>query len=128
MAQLSGMEGVEMPDADLTPEDAVSMEQQKFWSELGSAFGFEGVHGAPASGADDSSEEGSSFYTGSVTSSDEDEGPDYHLAGMLAGRHCCLLVSTAWQESQHGIVLRDDGVKHMLLSHAAVMSSTLASQ
>ncbi|KAK9810974.1 hypothetical protein WJX73_002490 [Symbiochloris irregularis] len=74
MAQLSSMEGVEMPAADLGSGDAVSMEQQKFWSELGTAFGYDNTAaGRAMNGGDDSSEEGSSFYTRGTTSSDEDE-------------------------------------------------------
>lgn len=74
MAQMSSVEGAEVPPGG--PEDEVSIEQQRFLSELGSVLGFDGTPGPHDMGLD--SDESSSFYSQKSDSDSEDDAAGEH--------------------------------------------------
>ena len=85
MAQVSSVEGAETHADQHGPDNEVSMEQQRFWSELGSALGFQGNEALQIQ-AD--SDEGSSFYDGASGSnaSDGDNEDEDNLVNHANGK------------------------------------------
>ena len=110
MAQMGTVEGAELPEPpNAGPDAAVSLEQQRFWSELGTALGF-GATQQPRRADSGSDEEGSSFYSGnSSTESQDDSGSETNTRqsqarpAVVAGVCCtaCPAVSTGSAPALH---------------------------
>ena len=123
MAQMSSMEGAEVPTVGTADDQPVEFEPQSFCKELSGALGFEADAGEDRSNLgpwSQDSDEGSSFYSGESSGSDDGEaGEEAGAAMLVAVTETCL--AAAFQDLHvscpTAVVLSKPGGKSLQVLH-----------